>query len=88
MALKVYYKPTFVRQLNKLPLRLQDEVFVKIELFKDLKNHKALNVHKLKGRMKGFYGFSVDFRNRVIFEYVTDDEVALLAVGDHDIYNF
>ena len=69
-----------------MPSGLQDEVIEKIELFKHVDNHKRLEVHKLKGRLKRFYGFSVNYRDRVIFEYMSENEVALLAVGDHEIY--
>ncbi len=84
--IKVYYKPSFIRQLNKLPVGLQEEVISRIELFRNPENHKVLEVHKLKGKLKSSYGFSVDFRNRVVFDYLSEDEVVLLTVGDHDIY--
>ena len=86
MALKVSYKPSFVRQMNKLPTSLQDEMMGRIELLKDIKNHQLLKVHKLHGRLRGYYAFSIDFRNRIVFEYISEVEVALLAVGDHTIY--
>lgn len=84
--MKVYYKPSFVRQLNRLDLALQKEAISKIELFKDKKNHKLLEVHKLKGRLTGFYSFSVNYRDRIIFQYESRNEVVLLAIGNHDIY--
>ncbi len=84
--MKVAFTPRFVRLYKKLPSGLQDEVVEKIELFKDVNNHQRLEVHKLKGRLKKFYGFSVNCRDRVVFEYMSDNEVALLAVGDHEIY--
>ena len=71
---------------KKLPAYLQKEVISKIELFKDTKNHKILEVHKLKGRLRKHYGFSVDFHNRITFDYLSDNEAVLLTVGDHDIY--
>lgn len=69
-----------------MPPGLQDEVIEKIELFKHVDSHKRLEVHKLKGRLKRFYGFSVNYKDRIIFEYMSENEVALLAVGDHEIY--
>ncbi len=69
-----------------MPAGLQDEVIEKIELFKNVDNHQRLEVHKLKGRLKKFYGFSVNYRDRIVFEYMSENEVALLAVGDHEIY--
>lgn len=86
MKIKVYYKPSFIRQLNKLPAGLQNEVLERIELFKDKNNHKFLKVHKLKGRLKKYYGFSIDFRNRIVFDYISENETVLMVVGDHDIY--
>ena len=86
MNINVCYKPSFVRRLNKLSKGLQDEVIEKTELFKDIENHESLKVHKLKGRLKKFYGFSVNYRDRIVFEYISEKEVALLAVGDHEIY--
>ena len=86
--IEVAYKPSFLRQLKKLDSTLQEEVLEKIDLFKDPRNHKALEVHPLHGRMTGKFSFSVDFRNRVAFKYPEKDKTVavLLAVGDHSIY--
>lgn len=86
MKINIGYKPSFIRKFNKLPQGLQDEVIEKIELFRNTDNHQRLEVHKLKGRLNKFYGFSVDYNNRIVFEYLSEKEVVLLAVGDHEIY--
>ncbi len=86
--LKIAYTPAFIRQVKTLPDALFDEVEEKIELLKDEKNHKALKVHKLKGRLKGRYSFSVNYQIRIVFKYNPRDkqEAILLAIGDHDVY--
>lgn len=84
--MKIAFTPKFLRLLKRLPRDLQEDVITKIKLLSDTNNHHSLKVHKLKGRLKGFYSFSVDYKNRVIFEYISDDEIVLLAVGDHDMY--
>lgn len=84
--MKVAYTPRFLRLLKKLPAGLRDEVIEKIELFKNIENHQRLEVHKLKGGLKKFYSFSVNYNNRVVFEHISENEVALLAVGDHEVY--
>ncbi|OIP65491.1 MAG: hypothetical protein COV32_03290 [Candidatus Yonathbacteria bacterium CG10_big_fil_rev_8_21_14_0_10_43_136] len=86
MKINIGYKPSFIRKFNKLPKGLQDEVVEKIELFKEISNHQRLEVHKLKGILKKFYGFSVNYRDRIVFEDMSENEVALLAVSDHEIY--
>ncbi len=84
--IEVSYTPTFIKQLNSLEPELQEESIEKIELFKGEKNHKQLKVHKLKGRLKNRLSFSVNYRTRIIFDYLSSKEVVLLAIGDHDVY--
>lgn len=60
----------------------------KIELFSDEDNHKMLKVHKLNGRLRGCYAFSVNYHIRIVFEYIGKPRRAyLLAIGDHAIYS-
>lgn len=80
------YAPVFVKQLRNLELSLQDEVLEKIDAFKNKNNHKILKVHKLQGKFTDRFSFSVNYNTRIIFKYLTKNEVALLFVGDHDLY--
>ena len=84
--IKILYLPIFIRQLRKLEDALVEEIIEKIEVFKDPKNHNLLKVHKLHGQLKGRYSFYVNYKIRVVFDYVSKNEVALFAVGDHDVY--
>jgi len=84
--MKVSFLPSFARKFNRLEVALQDEVMEKIELFKDEKNHKYLKVHKLHGVLSGRYSFSVNYKTRIVFSYLSKNEAVLLAVGDHDVY--
>jgi mRNA-degrading endonuclease YafQ of YafQ-DinJ toxin-antitoxin module len=72
--------------MKKLEKELIDEVFEKIDLFKDVKNHKLLKVHKLHGKFSKYFSFSVNYKTRIVFEYETKNEVVFLAIGDHDLY--
>lgn len=84
----VRYKPSFIRQFDKLDPALQEEVLEKIELFKSPHNHRTLRVHPLRGHLKGFYSFSVNFRFRIVCEFEKGKKAAsLVAVGDHSVYH-
>lgn len=86
--MEVLYKPSFVREFQKLPLALQDEVYERVEEFKNPKNHKRLKVHALRGGLKGYYSFSVNYQWRVIFTFAKGKrEAHLHKLGDHSIYN-
>ncbi len=41
---------------------------------------KQLRTHKLTGTLKGLWAFSVDYDTRVIFSFLTDDEILLIDV--------
>jgi len=79
--------PQFKRQYKRLDPNLKIEVREKIEDFKTVTNHQRLKVHALKGRLKGSYSFSVNYKVRIVFEYESETSVVLLAVGGHDVYN-
>ncbi|MCX6789996.1 MAG: type II toxin-antitoxin system mRNA interferase toxin, RelE/StbE family [Candidatus Kaiserbacteria bacterium] len=85
--LTVSFKASFLRQMNKLDEDLQGEAIEKIDLLKDIQNHQLLKVHKLHGPLTGTSSFSVNYKTRIVFQYVSKTEVALLSIGDHDIYN-
>jgi len=82
----IEYKPKFLRKFNQLPEALKVEVEEKISLFLEDQNHSFLKTHKLTGKLKGTYSFSVNYDLRIIFTYNMKNEVSLLTIGNHDIY--
>jgi plasmid maintenance system killer protein len=84
--LNLIYAPIFLKQAGDFESSLQEEVSEKITLFKDKNNHKSLKVHKLHGPLKDRYSFSVNYKIRIVFRYLSKNEAVLLAVGDHDLY--
>lgn len=84
--LQIAYKPAFIRQLQKLPPALQQEVKERLALFRENQRNPMLHTHKLKGALEGRWSFSVNYQYRVVFAFETKTSVVLLAVGDHDVY--
>lgn len=82
----IVYTPSFLRQYRKLSNNLQAEVREKIALFQQDSRHASLRTHKLQGSLQGTWSFSVNYRYRIVYEYDSKDIVALLKVGDHDVY--
>ncbi len=84
--IKVVYTSGFVREYNKLPEELKEEVKEKIQLFAKNPRAPMFKAHKLKGKLKRYYSFRVNYKYRIVYVYDSKTTVALLHVGDHDVY--
>jgi len=84
--MKIKFKPSFLRLYKKLHPALKIEIKEKIDLFKSDPNHSSLKLHPLKGKLKGNFSFSVNYRTRIIFIYEAKNVATLLYVGGHEIY--
>ena len=86
MLFEVIYTARFLRQYRRLTPALQTEAKEKVTIFKKNPHDPLLKTHKLHGRLKGYWSFSVNYKYRIIFEYDDKSTAALLKIGDHDIY--
>ena len=59
----------------------------KEKVFKTDPFHPSLKTHKLQGKLGEFWSFSIDYKNRIIFEFAEDNTVYFHSVGDHSIYD-
>jgi len=85
--IKVAYSPAFARAYKKQiknQLSIQQLFNEKIVLFLQDPYHPQLRTHKLKGNLKDFYAFSIDYNLRVLFYFASDDEVIFENIGSHD----
>ena len=84
--IQINYSKKFIRQYSKHERNLQLEIKVKVEIFKNTKNHKSLKVHKLHGKWKNYYSFNINYKDIIMFKYIDKNSVILMALGDHSIY--
>jgi len=84
--IRIGYTTNFIKAFKKLETDLKNEALEKIDLFKYRENHKQIKAHKLKGRLKGRYSFSVNYKFRIVFYYKSPNNAILLSIGDHNIY--
>ena len=49
----------------------------------------SLDTHRLHGKLKGQWSFSVNSRYRILFEFLDDahEEVVFLDIGTHALYS-
>lgn len=84
--MKIHYSSKFAREYRKLPLSVKKTAEEKEKIFREDPFDKRLKTHKLKAGLKGFWSFSIDNKYRIIFEFISKQEVWFHSVGPHDIY--
>lgn len=85
--MKIYYLPKFIRQFKKLSIEIKETALEKEKIFRKNPFDLKLNTHKLKGKLKSFWAFSVDKKNRIIFDFKDKKIVRFYSIGNYDIYD-
>lgn len=82
----IIYTAEFIRLFKKLPLEIKREAIKKEAIFKKNSFDSRLKIHKLGGRLKDCWAFSVSSSYRIICEFDKNKVVYFHSIGNHDIY--
>lgn len=85
--MKILYSSKFKREYKNLPKELKLFAEEKEKIFRTDPFDSRLNTHKLSGKLKDFWVFSIKYKFRIIFEFAQKDEIWFHSVGDHSIYD-
>jgi mRNA-degrading endonuclease YafQ of YafQ-DinJ toxin-antitoxin module len=83
----VFYTPHFKREAKQLPRGLRSLVEERLRLFISDPHHSSLKLHKLTGKLKEYWAFSIDYQLRVILSFEGKTKIVLHSIGDHSIYD-
>ena len=84
MVIRVSSK--FKKSYRKLPESVKDKAKEKEKIFRTDSFDARLETHKLHGKYKEYWAFTVIGQYRVMFAFVGSDKVDFINVGSHDIY--
>jgi addiction module RelE/StbE family toxin len=86
MISTVNYSSFFKRRYEELAEKQKTDFRKAIQLFVEEPFHLKLKTHKLKGKWEGFWSFSINYSDRVLFKFSGKEAVDLINIGDHSIY--
>lgn len=88
--IKIAYSPSFKRSYKrKIAVGSEREAKLrsKLELFMNDPFDNALRTHKLSGKLKNYWSFSIEYDLRVIFYFEDAETAVLVDLGTHtEIY--
>jgi len=83
---QIEYSSNFVKQFKKLSPQTQRQAVKAEKLFKKDPFLSKLKTHKLSGKLEGLWSFSINYKDRIIFEFLGKGKVIFYKIGSHDIY--
>lgn len=84
-AKQIYYHPRFQKAFLSLPKIIRDKTKQQEQIFRENIFDKRLKAHKLHGKLKNLWSFSVSGKHRVIFSFDGQD-IIFYDIGVHEIY--
>jgi len=85
--IKINYHREFIKEFKKLPDNIRSKLVSLEEIFREDPFGSSIYIKKLKGKLSSFFSFRVTRDYRVIFRFVSKDEVDFLSVRHRkDIY--
>jgi len=82
----IHYGTHFIKQFKDLPKAIQIKSLEKLELFVVNPLQNSLRLHKLKGKLEWLRSISIDKGYRIIFEPQDNNDVLLISIGTHSLY--
>ena len=73
----------FIKQYQKLPIKLQSAFEQRFKLFLENSTHPLLHVHDLGGEYIDCQSFNVSADVRCIYRKVGENFIELVAIGSH-----
>jgi addiction module RelE/StbE family toxin len=85
--ISLVYGNNFLSSVRKIPRQQQEKLANLLELFQDNPFYPKLHTKHLTGKLSGFYSFRITRDWRVIFQFLSPQEIQLLeAKHRKDIY--
>ncbi len=82
----IQYASHFLKSFQRLPRSIQRLSEEKEKWFCDNPFDQRLRVHKLKGELSDKWAYSVNYSYRILFSFISSEEVIYYDIGTHEIY--
>jgi len=83
---EIKVSPLFEKHYKKLPKTIKEKAKEKEKIFRENPFHPLLRTHKLHGKDRDCWAFWIDYKFRIKFIFLSENEVLFLDIGPHNIY--
>ena len=83
----IAFDAEFIEELRRLPVSIQRRAEKARLLFIENPFHPSLRLHKLSGKLDGYWNISINLRYRILLRFQENGDTLFIAVGTHAIYD-
>jgi len=81
--MQVTFSSNFDKKIKKIPIKIVDKFFERLELFKNDRFNVLLKNHKLHGEYNGFNSINITANFRAVFKYIDEEKIIFYDIGTH-----
>jgi addiction module RelE/StbE family toxin len=84
--IEIAFSSSFKRAFKKKiagDVNAEARFWEKVEAFKNDPFDPSLRTHKLSGKLKDLWSFSIEYDLRVVFHFVDDQQALFIDIGAH-----
>ena len=82
----VYPTSQFKKSFRKLPKNIKKKAKIRDKDFRNNPFIPGLQTHKLKGKLKDYWAYSINEDYRILFRFIDKSKVIYFNIGTHEIY--
>jgi mRNA-degrading endonuclease YafQ of YafQ-DinJ toxin-antitoxin module len=83
VAFSSSFKRAYKRRI-KGNAALEARFWERLKIFQNNRFDQSLRTHKLSGRLKDLWSFSIEYDLRVVFSLLEDDRALFVDIGTHE----
>lgn len=78
------FKRAYKKTLKNNP-EIEEIFWEKVDIFSENPFNQQLKTHKLTGKLKSLWSFSINYNIRIIFTFENNDKVTFMDIGTHQV---
>lgn len=83
---QIVYSHSFAKKLNQFSPKEKKKILKMVSLFWQNPFAISLKTHKLSGKLKDYWSFSITNTLRIMFRFADSQTVEFIDIGTHEIY--
>ena len=83
---KIYPTNHFIKSYKMLSENIKTVAKKREIVFINNPFDKRLKTHKLKGKLKDYWSYSINYQYRILFRFLDKETVIYHDIGTHEIY--